>query len=603
MSRRVVFLIALISLAVLGAAAVPWTLTGSRLSSTVAGHLRKSYGLDLTVEGRSTFAVLPTPRVKFENMTLAAADGSAKAEGGTLRGELRLLPLLFGRLELSEVMISETRITASHEALRALDWAGLFKEGTKPIPARRLIVAASSLSWTDLKNASLDRINGVINWEGASSPLYAVGSASWRGETVTVEQASFTPNLLAAEQLSPFSLTLSAPSGRLAVTGEALLGSDPRVTGESLIQAKSVRNFTRWSGLELPFASLIDDLSIQGDVSINRRRLSWPSVAVTLGGDKLDGTLSVRLDAERPLISGTLAAENLNLSDFVRPLAEARARSGGWSEDAIDLTRATGSDLDLRLSATNAQFGRILVNDMAAGVLVQPGRIEASIGRADLGEGTFKGRLSLVSVNGPAELKGQASFERVDLGPFLKAIGEPRWIAGRAQGQFALEGSGKNPAELMRKVQGRMSVTVKEGELIGIALDDALRRVEKRPLLAFLHWKGGRTPFDQAQAHVSVKNGIGVITEGRLTAQELIASFQGDISLADRALDVKADVTLAKGAPDSLSAIAFEVSGSWDNILVRPEVRPLIERSGAAKPLFGPRRPPLTNQAPLATAQ
>src|SRR3712207_5368952 len=62
MSRRVVFLIALISLAILGAAAVPWTLTGSRLSSAVTRHLRASYGLDFAVEGRSTFALLPTPR-------------------------------------------------------------------------------------------------------------------------------------------------------------------------------------------------------------------------------------------------------------------------------------------------------------------------------------------------------------------------------------------------------------------------------------------------------------------------------------------------------------------------------------------------------------
>ena len=68
------------------------------------------------------------------------------------------------------------------------------------------------------------------------------------------------------------------------------------MTGESLIQATSLRNFTRWSGIRLPFGPQIRALSIQGDVSMNRRRLSWPSVAVSLGEDKLEGTMAVRLD-------------------------------------------------------------------------------------------------------------------------------------------------------------------------------------------------------------------------------------------------------------------------------------------------------------------
>jgi AsmA protein len=590
MSRRVVFLIALTSLAILGAAAVPWNLTGSRLASTVTRHLRDTYGLDFKVNGQSTFALLPTPRVKFEEITLAFPDHTVKAEGGTLRGELRLLPLLLGRIRLSEIMLSETKITASREALRTQDWAGLLKERLKAAHARRLIVAASSLQWTDLTDGALDKVNLVVSWAGASAPLYAVGSASWRGDTVIVEQASFHPEPLVSDRLSPISLTLSSSAGQLAITGEAQLGSDPQLTGESLIKATSVRELTRWSGIQVPFGSLIQALSIQGEFSLNRRRLTWPSVAVTLGTDKLEGTMAVRFDADRPVVAGTLAAETLDLSSFVRPLTHARTGSGGWSEEAIDLANVTGSDLDLRISATNAQLGRLLVDDMAASVLVRPGRIEASIGRADLHDGTLKGRVSLTSQERSTEIKGQGSFDSVDLAAFLNALGEPRWIRGRAHGQFLVEGSGQTPAEMVRQVRGRTAITVAEGELVGIALDDALRRVEKRPLLAFLNWKGGRTPFDQAHVQVQIDNGIGTITEGRVKAPGLLTNLQGKLSLPDRTLDLKADVSPAGQRPSPTPAIEFDVSGGWDNVVVRPEARTLIERSGAARPLFGPRR-------------
>lgn len=601
MSRRVVFLIALISLAILGAAAVPWTLTGSRLSSAVARHLRAHYGLDFTVAGDSTFALLPTPRVKFEEMKLSFPGQAITAEGGTLRGELRLLPLLVGKIELSEIMLSETRITASQAALASQDWQKLLKDGLGTTRARRLMVAGSTLRWTDLKDADLDKVNLLVNWAGSDDPLYAFGSASWRGETVALEKASVQPLALASNQLSPVSLTLTAPSGRVALIGEVQLGEDPRLTGESLIQATSLRNFTRWSGMKLPFGSQIQSLSIQGDLSMNRRRLSWPSVAVSLGEDKLEGTMAVRLDSERPLITGTLAAEGLNLSDFVRPLVQARLGSGGWSDEPIDLTAATGSDLDLRISATNARMRSVRIDNMAASVLVRAGRIEASIGRADLYQGTVKGRLALTTSGAVTELKSQGTFDDVDLAAFLSAIGEPRWIAGLAQGQIVLEGTGQSPAELVRQAQGRMSVTMGEGELVGIALNDALRRVEKRPLLASLNWRGGRTPFDHAHALLTVNAGVGTIGEGRVTAPGMLMALQGDVSLRDRSLAVKAEVSLTNQPANAAPMIAFDLNGTWDNVEVRPEARSLIERSGAAKPLFGPRL--RSAPAPTADAQ
>ena len=111
----------------------------------------------------------------------------------------------------------------------------------------------------------------------------------------------------------------------------------PRITGESTVKAGSVRDFTRWSGLDLPFGSLLRAVSVNGDFSMDRRRLSWPAVVVTLGSDKLEGTMGVRFDTERPVITGTLAADTLNLSDLFAPFSQARTSSGAWSEESIDL--------------------------------------------------------------------------------------------------------------------------------------------------------------------------------------------------------------------------------------------------------------------------
>ncbi|WP_457094960.1 AsmA family protein, partial [Microvirga sp. P5_D2] len=336
MPRRIVVFIALIVVAVLGMAAAPWTLRENGLSSALTKHMQARYGLDLTVAGRSTFAVLPIPRVKFEDVTLHFPDKALIAKGGTLRGELRLLPLLFGRIELSDFDLTETRVTASYEALRTVTWTELAKNRANDTYARRLILSRSSIRWTDLKDANLDNLDLVIRWTDADEPMTVSGAADWRGERVHVEGASAHPTLLAAGQISPVSLDASTASGRIRLKGEAQLGPNPRMTGESVIEARSLSNFTRWSGMKLPLGSLVQAFSISGDFSMDRRRLSWPSVAVTMGHDKLEGALAVRFDAARSLITGTLAADDLNLSDLFAPFAQAKGANGAWSDDAVD---------------------------------------------------------------------------------------------------------------------------------------------------------------------------------------------------------------------------------------------------------------------------
>ena len=601
MSRRVAFLTALFALALIAAAAAPWTFRENGLSSALSDHMKESYGLDLTVNGRSTFAVLPIPRVKFEGVTIRFPDEALKAEGGTLRGEIRIIPLLLGRVELSDFDLSDSKITASARALQAVNWTDAVKSRSRTLHARRLILNRTTIHWTDLKDADLDVAELVIRWVGEKEPLTVYGNALWRGERVILTEASVHPNQLVSGGISPFKLTIAAPAARLNLEGEAQLGLNPSLTGEGSIEARSVRDFARWSGVKLPFGPLIQAFSVKGDFSMDRRRLSWPSVAIKLGDDDLEGTMAVRFDAERPVITGTLAADGLNLTGLFAPFAQARTSSGAWSEEPLDLAHVTGMDLDLRLSAASARLGKLRVEDMAASVLVRPGAIEASIGRAGFHDGSLRGRLSLASVDGVTEFKSQGTFTGIEIAPFLSSLGEPRWITGQAQGQFAFEGKGKKPVEVVQRAQGRSTITVRRGELVGIALGDALKRGEKHPLLATLNWKGGRTPFEEAQAQIVVQDGVGEVTEGRLKSTGLTAELKGEVLMVDRTLNLKAKVSSVDS--QSVPAIAFAIDGGWDNISVMPDARSLIERSGAAKPLFPTTRGPADKPTSEATAQ
>ncbi|HEX2510797.1 MAG TPA: AsmA family protein, partial [Microvirga sp.] len=495
MPRRVIFLLSILALALLGTAVAPWTLSSGGLAASVGRQFRDNYGLDLSVAGRSTFALLPVPRVKFEGISLASDDGVA-VERGVLRGELRLLPLLLGRVELAEAALSDARVVLRGDGAKLASdmWlAALKRVASDKASIRRLILTNTEVEGP---RGALEAVNLVLNWPVRAGPLYAAGTVAWRGERISIADATITPSTLTSGRPAPFTLDLSAPAGRAKVVGEAQIGSDPRITGHSDVQIRSVRDLARWSGLDLPLGSLIQAAAIEGDFSADRRRISWPSVAATLGEDRLEGTLAMRFDNGRPVVTGTLAAERVDLSNFFAPFTQARTSSGLWSGEDASVLAATGGDLDLRLSATNARIGRLRFGDMAASVIVRPGRIEASLGRASLNKGTFKGRLSLAAVSDGTDFKAQGTFENVDAAGFLSDLGQGRWLAGQAQGQFVLETSGGTIADLVRQSHGRTTINVKQGELIGVSLNEALKRVEKRPLAASLDWKGGRTPFE-----------------------------------------------------------------------------------------------------------
>jgi AsmA protein len=596
MPRRKILLFSVLALALLATAVAPWTLSSGGLMASVAKHLGEGYGLDLEVRGRSTFAILPVPRVKFEDVTLSSTDRSVTVEGGTIRGEVQLLPLVVGRIVLSDLAISGSRLGVQGDWTR---W--LTERASRPEAGlRRLVVTGSSLRGPD--SGILDDVNVVVTWPGGDSRLDVAGSISWRGEQMEINQASIVPASLVAGRPSPFSLTLNAPTTQVSLSGNLQTGSDPRITGTSRIEIRSVRDFVRWSGIELPLQPVLPALGVQGDFSADRRRLSWPSVVVTLGSDRLDGTLALRFNGGRPALTGTLAADRLNLSDMLGPFVQSRT-AAGWSSEAVSVTAATGGDLDLRLSAGEAKLGPLRLEDIAASVLVRPGRVEASLGRAGLHKGTLKGRLTVAGAGSIAEVKAQGTFDRVDVGPLLADLGRSRWVSGQASGQFMLEGSGQSAAEIVRQTSGRTSVTVRQGALVGVGLNDFIKRVEKRPLAASLEWKGGRTSFEVAQLTLSVANGIGDVTDATLTSPSLRASLYGQISLVERAVALRAHVDPTPN-PSQSPLIVFDVSGGFDDIAVAPDAKSLIERSGAAKPLFGERLSPARPlpSPPMATA-
>ena len=312
-----------------------------------------------------------------------------------------------------------------------------------------------------------------------------------------------------------------------------------------------------------------------------------------LDNSSYEGALSLRMDDERPQLSGTLATNQLDLRDLLRNLPPVVGRDGHFSRDQIGWRDQTALDIDLRLSAARANYERIQARDVAGALLLRAGRLEASLADASLYKGTLKARLVMAPAEtGNIELKSVVEARGVDVG----ALGWDRFgatkIAGAANVNLTVEGVGASADQIARSLKGRGDIDFAKGEIVGLDVSRVLRRIEKRPLASGLDISSGRTPFASARIAADINGGVATLSDATVQGEGFAINLSGVSNIADRQIALHANVASAdskgEARPDAPS-FAFDLVGHWDNAGIVPDAGAFIRRSGAARPLLAPR--------------
>jgi AsmA protein len=601
MRRALKITAALAGVAALVLALAPWTVSSRALTGIVAQQLKSEFDLDLDVAGRTVIAFLPSPRLKFEEVSITGADGASLTRGGELRGQLAVFPLLLGQIVVDEISLSNARVDVFVDEDGSSPWdpvvasleARMQSDAAQPSLTRIALNHAQIHHYdtsTDRRTILRD-VNLTGKWGGADDAVEIGGSLALGGESVQIALTEFRPSLYFSNRRSPLELRVSSRLGRLTIIGAVASGVDsPWLTGRSTFETRALRDLLVWSGQKVPLGPLVSSFGLDGEINGVGGVVSWPSIRVTLGSDRLDGALSARMDNGRLSLNGTLAANTLALDEFAAPFFEAATPTGPWRLMPYDLASATAADLDLRLSASTASVRGLRLQDVAMSVLVKDGRVEAGISRATMNGGAARARLNINALERGVELRAQANAERVDVAGLLRDLTGSAWMNGEGAGHFVLESQGSSAAELARSARGQAELAVARGQFVGISLDDALRRFERQPLTTSLRLRGGSTPFETASATIMLDQGVAQFVESGFGTPTLSGILEGAFFVADRRVAARAAVESVAPVGDGrmTPALSFDIQGPWNNISILPDAKALIQRSGAARLLLGP---------------
>ncbi len=335
---------------------------------------------------------------------------------------------------------------------------------------------------------------------------------------------------------------------------------------------------------------MLGETSLTSDATIADNGFSFANLRLSLDRNEFEGTLALRNDGPRPALAGTLAASQLILDPIVAEITPAVTPEGQWTQAPYELRDLSKIDVDLRVSAARTRLRRVQFDDAALSLLMKAGRLELALAEAKAYKGLLKARLSALGAGGNSlDLRGNAQLVNIDAGALAWDLFDRARISGTLNASVSMEASGDSVLQTIRGLDGKAQISIAQGDIGGLDLNEALRRMATRPLSSLTEIRGGHTVFDKAVGTFRMAKGVAEIVDGSVSAPDFSVGMSGSIQIADRMLALKGLATqVASGAPAASEPIQlpFEVIGTWDDPAIVPDAESLIRRSGAAERLY-----------------
>jgi AsmA protein len=600
--KRLAIAIAVVVLASFAAAgAMALLIPVERVREAATAEIRNVTGLDLVPRGDVAVSLFPTGAITFSDVALGD-DSKAVIAADRLTARLRFFPLFAGRIEIADVSLLRPRINVTFGHDGRSNWSPLIDrlasvfspKSSRPIGGpsfTEIRVKDGTVALRDPTRGISETLTDVelaLAWPSISKSFAATGRFVWHGEPIdtSVTLTDFASAL--AGDRSGLKIRLSGAPLNLVFEGNSSTQPTLKIDGTLAADTSSLRDTLRWTGIKPLTGGGFGRFALKAKTNIAGGTIGFSSVNVELDGNVAEGVFTYVTDGRRTL-QGTLASGELNLSPYLSTARLLTSDERDWNRVPIALDGLSGFDLDLRLSAARMTVARAKLGRTAAAVNLRGGKLTVTIGESQAFGGVLKGSLVLAATQLGADFKSQLQFSDVDLENCLGELFGFRRIEGRGSMNVALDANGHSVLALTRTMNGTASLIGRQGALVGLNIEQLLRRLERRPLSGTGDFRSGRTSFDELTVNLKIVQGTAMVEDVRLEGSKVRLGLEGSASIPSREFDLRGVAALAaSGSADGAPAfeLPFVVQGPWDDPIMLPDTQALILRSPVASPLL-----------------
>lgn len=552
---------------------VPTDAVRGELIRTLSAYL----GTPIALEGSTEVSVFPTLKVRFRDARLASGDGSVAAEMSALVVRLDVLSLLIGDVAVSEIALRDPVV---HLA-RRLDVDGLVpnrKTLAQLTPARIVVENGRVEVGEPGRDVAerLDAITASFVWPREKSGASLDAAFRWRGEPITLALHGLGPRALSAGDAGSVALTLTSAPLRVAFDGKGMIADMLQLDGAIEASSPDLAKAWRLFGRDLGSTELLRNFSIAGRMRSLGFAATLSNAAVAIDGNKGEGVVSVRLDAVRPQIRGTLALDTLDITRYV-----ARLAATDWRTVPTDRPALGKADLDLRLSASQVKAGAARLERVAAALLVKDGRIDAELGEATLAGGSVRAILRGEPKADGLRATGRIAVANASAGGLAAVVG----LAGVEDGRLSLTVEGESSAAdldgLLAGVSGRFSG---EGRAVSLkGMNAVASGARYLPIAQKTPVASGAATFDKVALEGNLSGRLLQVRRIDADGAALAARLSGEASLATGLLSLRGQLSLPEAGTRETTrrvTLPIRIGGTI--------AEPVTAIDTAARPTFRP---------------
>src|SRR5262245_13889010 len=558
------------------------------LRGPISRAVTQATGRELVIDGdlRAVWSRVH-PRIRVEKVTFANSDWATEDylfSAEAAEAELRLLPLLRGRVVLPEVYLQGAEVNLQRDEQGRRNWI-LDPEREKQKKESRLFIERLTLDRGHLSYSDATfgmDVQADLNTDETGLVFAATGT--YQGQKFS--GSGHTGQILSLyDESSPFPLKAEAR------IGETRVGVDGSVTGlmtlanvdtRIRLSGQSLSDFYDIVGIALPQTPRY---ATEGRLVRDGKVVRYEKFTGKVGGSDIAGTLEVDTGGKRPLMRGDLQSRGIELADLGGVVGTEQPREEGVLPDApFEPTRWDSVDADVRIKAGSIRRPKQLPIENLATRIQMRDRV---LSLDPLEFGIAGGRIvGPVKLDGRKEIIGadvKMQVRELQLDQLFPTITENQASVGDINGVFELTGRGNSVGGMLGTSTGKVGVFMDGGKISAFMMQ----------LTALDLWNAARVKLKGegpveircAVADFTVKDGIANTNAFVFDTGAVLIEGGGAINLKTEELDFTLNPKPKDSSLASLNSPIY-VRGTFSNPRASPDV-PKLAVKGVGAVLMG----------------
>ena len=609
----------------------PWDRLREPVNRYVSGQLGRRFEITRHLAVNVGFTTtVRTDGVEIANPAWAHEPYLLNAKAAEF--DIKLFSLLFGKVEIPRIMLTEPKIGLQIEPDGRRTWA-LSRDTTDVSAVPKigvLLVDQGTVTYrARAQGADLDVQFSLAKETSTPLPLSYKATGKWKNEAFTASGRAGGVLQLSENSGELFPLEVNAVAGRTSLKAQGSITNIAELEAIDVsfdLEGRNLDDLYKLLGVALPATR---PYKFRGQ--LNKRGKIWAATRIEgmLGKSDISGALSFDQSSKVPLLTGKVQSKILDFADLgpvvgMVPSANAATKASTGSEPGspaagtskkrlspnesasrkvlpvavLDVEKLQSMDADVTYSAQDIRHVQALPLDKGSvHVKLNAGVMQLEPVSVGVAGGSVAGSIHIDSNVKPAAFSTRLDVRALQLNQLFPTVQSTKTGLGKISGQFDLKGRGNSAAQMLGSSSGNMAVLMGKGEISNILLE--YMGLDGGEIIKFLVLGDRNVQLRCAAAAFDVNRGLMTSRAIVLDTSDTIITGQGNISLADETLDV-----LLKPEPKDHSILSLRsplrIGGTFARPSAGPEKTALAGRVGLAL-LLGAINPLLALAATVET--